>query len=863
MLAQQWVENTQAREEAREVDPDSEMVSSGQGGGMITLPGGAVLVAKQGAGDQARLERGAEPPDVSITLSGVQTSDNGVSITLCNNTSSTVVTPVPAAAPAGCDPPAPGVPPDLLSILDSMELPIALLPTLLAVYRDVRDTHKILCVQGYCVSWSTLLTARLRSAWPGTSLTTQSMDSLVTKTLTAAGHAQITCKTVHRPGPVIPAAKISLELLTRIQDHVDSYDRHPLASWKAWHGNDEVPLSSRQFVSLGQFLCPPSDTYNWDDLMWQADLCEVWSGLSSVVDKENNNDSKKTKRQYRRVNDKKEDDNVSFNKIGRWLKRVNNIGSVKKFERRPRLVTNNLRLFWSNEKVEILKQSNLVAFDKWRFAKHRKYANLKNLIVDEFKSRITSGASNLSPGQILGKLSQIQRVGRSRLAIAESREWNKYVTEYNEFLENEADIETEEYVDSVAEKVVKREFLDGEVDYNIDANVLDYIREKEGGKKSAAPVWGSSSLYFLLKARTLALARRDKWEKWAVAKHGSLQVAVSNPRVKVPKVEELLMEEWSQLRPNMSGISAWTLNSYLKKFDGVKRTLIEDQEEARRLRELRAAPPVRMNCHPNTDIPIYKLSQLETYPKLPANVKQLIGSRQRALTSQPASSLRYLHLWAEQWLQETGERTEGWMLQQRLHKLQSSLSVRNKLRKFAEILEGEAAERNADIDPLSFEYEDPVVAPRDSMFPRVPDPISDMLIRRKHEEVDILAYDEENLVEVLGDGRLGLPVMISINDIIEEDGLVFKSKMSYMDQEGLSQEEVIAAKLEDSCEPKGYQHFNNVNNFTSYLELSRLPEQEQEDVPTFGQKMASFWLCQSVVSDCLNKALLSAEEELV
>ena len=248
------MENTQAREEAREVDPDNEIVSSGQGSGMITLPGGAVLVAKQGAGDQARLERGAEPPDVSITLSGVQTSDNGVSITLCNNTSSTVVTPVPAAAPEGCDAPAPGVPPDLLSILDSMELPLALLPTLLAVYRDVRDTHKILCVQGYCVSWSTLLTARLRSAWPGTSLTTQSMDSLVTKTLTAAGHAQITCKTVHRPGPVIPAAKISLELMTRIQDHVDSFDRHPLASWKAWQGNDEIPLSSRQFVSLGQFL---------------------------------------------------------------------------------------------------------------------------------------------------------------------------------------------------------------------------------------------------------------------------------------------------------------------------------------------------------------------------------------------------------------------------------------------------------------------------------------------------------------------------------------------------------------------------------------------------------------------------------
>ena len=145
------------------------------------------------------------------------------------------------------------------------------------------------------------------------------------------------------------------------------------------------------------------------------------------------------------------------------------------------------------------------------------------------------------------------------------------------------------------------------------------------------------------------------------------------------------------------------------------------------------------------------------------------------------------------------------------------------------------------------------------MFPRVPDPVSDMLIRRKHEELDILAYDEENIVEVLGEGRLGLPVMISINDILEEEGLVFKPKMSYMEHEDINQDEVIRTKVRDSCEPRGYQHFNNVNNFTSYLELSRLPEQEREDVPTFGQKMASSWLCQSVISDCLSLALSKSE----
>ena len=80
-----------------------------------------------------------------------------MSITLCNSK------PVPSSpteqAPEDSNP---GVPSGILSILDTIGLPLALLPTLLAVYRDVRDTYKLLVVEGYCVSWSTLLTARLK-----------------------------------------------------------------------------------------------------------------------------------------------------------------------------------------------------------------------------------------------------------------------------------------------------------------------------------------------------------------------------------------------------------------------------------------------------------------------------------------------------------------------------------------------------------------------------------------------------------------------------------------------------------------------------------------------------------------------------
>ena len=52
--------------------------------------------------------------------------------------------------------------------------------------------------------------------------------------------------------------------------------------------------------------------------------------------------------------------------------------------------------------------------------------------------------------------------------------------------------------------------------------------------------------------------------------------------MKVPKVEELLVEEWGQLKPTQAGMSAYSLHSYLKRFDNLKAELVGAQEEVRR-----------------------------------------------------------------------------------------------------------------------------------------------------------------------------------------------------------------------------------------------------------------------------------------
>ena len=72
-----------------------------------------------------------------------------------------------------------------MTILTNLSLPLALL----AVYKDGRDTFKMLVQQGYDVSWAKLLTVGLKTAWPGTAVSPTIMEQLVLVTLQEAGQA--------------------------------------------------------------------------------------------------------------------------------------------------------------------------------------------------------------------------------------------------------------------------------------------------------------------------------------------------------------------------------------------------------------------------------------------------------------------------------------------------------------------------------------------------------------------------------------------------------------------------------------------------------------------------------------------------
>ena len=174
----------------------------------------------------------------------------------------------------------------------------------------------------------------------------------------------------------------------------------------------------------------------------------------------------------------------------------------------------------------------------------------------------------------------------------------------------------------------------------------------------------------LLKARDRARRRRTAWEAWAVEKHGSLQAAFSNPRVKAPKLEDLLVEEWDRMKPNQTGISAWTLKSYINKFEVLKQDLVDMQQQEKRRLEVLESPVQVPDCFPASDIPRFDLEKLDKMKKLPVDVVDLVKTRQwaKVIEVEQGSKLDYLELWRREYKKAVPNfRGSGHNLQVRHH----------------------------------------------------------------------------------------------------------------------------------------------------------------------------------------------------
>ena len=166
-----------------------------------------------------------------------------------------------------------------------------------------------------------------------------------------------------------------------------------------------------------------------------------------------------------------------------------------------------------------------------------------------------------------------------------------------------------------------------------------------------------------------------------------------------------------------------------------------------------------------------------------------------------------------------------------------------------------SAEEKMDLDLDSFEFQTPEVTSRDSTFPQAADQISDILIRRKSQHFN--DYEDEFLIEIIGEGRLDLPVIIDRRDILEETGIQFRPKLKFMETEEAECEgnqpvrknNVYICPMVD-CRSKFY----NFNNFDNHLQLHRIAG-KPEKMESFGQRMASYRHCFNLVLTCLSSAL--------
>ena len=115
---------------------------------------------------------------------------------------------------------------------------------------------------------------------------------------------------------------------------------------EGWVAELGEKVSALQFVSL-------VENFNCDELICQAELRQVWSTLGG---REWGDWDLKEQPVVKRLLRKQRETTMYLDVVGRWLRRVKNVKRVmKRTHRKPRLVQKNPRLFWSLERVELLK----------------------------------------------------------------------------------------------------------------------------------------------------------------------------------------------------------------------------------------------------------------------------------------------------------------------------------------------------------------------------------------------------------------------------------------------------------------------------------------------------------------------------
>jgi len=791
------------------------------------LPGGAMLVAMAKSGQIKNKPRPQEAPNVSITLSQPKHKVFGV-LDSPTEALEIVQTDSVQNEPRQQAVPTPPCPTPVLTRLQELGLSLSHLPIVLAVYKESRERYRDLVREDYVLSWSRLLHHRWRDS-SSIAVTPSQVDCLV-QLLLEETQNRTPLKTLLRPSPpqqvtenlVTSVAECKGEVLKARAKGGENV-RRAWITWKEKHGSI---LSIRQFVSMLDLV---GSDRSIEETVVDCELVEVWDALGGNKWEKEENEKVEEMPLKEEAKEMCGDIEDPFNMgvISQQYRKTRNIAGCPANLHRKK--GSNPRLYWSYGRLDSLRLAVKKAKDKWgRYDREqRRRWSLLKLLQKEYR-KMEPGCQ-LNPSEIAGKFILVEKNRKNEMIRKENREIDRIIKEYLEYLDTETEIETIKAVEEVTLEAEDSEEESDIIDYNNDEVVLKYIREKEGNKKTQhSLVWNYTAIGQLLEARKLAKSRRGQWEEWAVWKHGTLEAAYSNPRVKAPKMDELLVEEWGKVRPNQADLSAWTLTSYLKKFDTLKQSLIDEQEkEKRKKRESISVT----EYFPGSNIPKYDLEQIACRKGLMKEVAMLIGTRQRAklrqLEEMECKKFSYLELWRQQWNMEGGIKMTGFELRARLAELEKRPRVSARLKRclVKKVTTLEEIE-NQKSKTINEEELTTNISDRPSVFVNMDPNIIDIAVKPMScFESKVLHFDQ-----TIG-GPLGLPIVSYIPPIKDIRRIRFHKSLG----KGSSKLKQRIGEAEDresfKCTADGCQlAFHNYNNYAVHEVMHRQEEISKKSV---------------------------------
>ena len=445
---------------------------------------------------------------------------------------------------------------------------------------------------------------------------------------------------------------------------------------------------------------------------------------------------------------------VSMELLQEWILATSNLNSSHKqqVKERARYVTKNPRLFWSNRRLEDLKKCMGVAAQ--RFRKVRRRSQL-NMIYSAFCSLHPQTTERLTKFQVMAKGKRLIRKEKrteNRRIQRQIRRWEKEAMRYLEEEENvqvlpfqeDDPMETEDAAEAASGGggfsgrltslnktygCLKHDA--GQRNFNRDDDVLAYIRQMQKTSKTNHSItWTADVIGDLVKARTEARRRKREWEAWATKEYGGVGIAYNNPNIHYEKVDEMFKQEWAKLRPHLANLSIWTLVSYARKYDNLKKQLLADNNQkfepisetyARKTSADVVQPkgPTYSKVYfENSCIPKFNLDDLDCVAGVSGEFKDLLTTRQLAKQRQVEGNesdrkMRLQYLWRSEWNKLHPEsRVNGHFLMKRLWTLERLGSNWSRVKR--------ALQRTLDppcLPPVQQDDEDLAVKPRRPVFP--------------------------------------------------------------------------------------------------------------------------------------------------